>query len=1263
LAQAILAQETIAFFKSICPLYSALMFCCGRSGPPPSEPQIVISAKTMAAQWGDWMGAWKAEEGQIDVEADRLTRAVAAFGGETMARMKDINVLILGCRGVGVETAKNLVLSNVGSVTIWDPEKATPQDRGSNFYITESSIGKPRAAECLAQLKSLNPYCKVEALDAPEAELPACLGEANVLSTGRGYGALVVTELLPQQLLVALNTEARSKGIAFVLAVNLGATASIFSDFGPKHVINDEDGEPTQMLAVAAAEVIPVGGIVKVHGAKEGGKVLVLSLASDHALADGDMISLDDMRGELSGFNGKQFKVRRFCVLSPTECNLDLNDVSTKEMLKYPTSEVLTNFTKQYDFYKAEFDKKGGEGKFKQRQITLFNRLVVDLEEADLAKWSTYQSGGLVNSVKPSIIKEYQSFEQTLVFTPNPQMMDQEAWHGGEGCWVHLAIAAALRFRDAKGKWPALLDDGDATELLNAAKSISDENKSKEGACWLQKVEWGFPSGDALEDLAPFEARFKRFSKLFAAELTGLCAFLGGAVAQEVIKKTGKFTPIEQWIHHDDGILVPDNASLGEYAGTRYQCQAAVLGTAFMDAIKKQKVFLVGCGALGCEYLKGLALMGACTAAGSKLVVTDMDRIEVSNLSRQFLFRQSDVGTPKSTSAARVVKGWNPDLQIEALEKGVGTASEDFFDDQFWSSKDLCWNALDNVIARKYTDTCCLWYGLPLLESGTLGTKSNSDVFLPSITKSYNDGIETDTNENQIAMCTLRSFPYLPLHCIEFAKQAFFSDYMEFAPQQYESFRKDMSGFFEQLDAMGEAEQLKSLKMIKKIIEQQKAGAMDFDACIRAAFDHFCSDFITSVRTLVYSCDEIEKATGKPFWTGTKRRPIEAKWDAKNPPAEGLEYLYATANCYAFMWKVPYVRNRGEFQRRVEKLDLQVPAWTPPSADAAAKVEEDDDEDKADPAAIEALKGELYGVDVKSLKEAEAHDFEKDDDTNFHIDFLTSGTNLRAGNYDIKASERSTVKVTAGRIIPALATTTAMICGLVNLEFMKIVLGKHKEEGAKDKFYNANINLATGSQAMNLFRPEEAIVKKTKLPGSVAEFTTWDKVEVRGELTLEALVKELEQKLGSRVDRLFPAGDDKVNIYDSTQIKKLNWKIELQDGKAVIDPEEVYTAWPQLKMAVQMLGRLPEGGARKNFENQVNAAAKSLQSVKDTFADSLKKPASEAYVAAARPTDDEEKQKYFDAVHSKRSYIALQVYMNNPEGEDAETPIIRYTFR
>jgi len=1221
------------------------------------------------AAWGEWMGAWKREAGEVNEEEERLSRQKAAFGADTGARLKDINVLILGCRGTGVEAAKNLILSNVGSVTMWDPTPATKEDLGANFYLCEDDVGKPRAAQCIDHLKSLNPYCKVEVLEAEEAALVGQIAEADVLSTGKGYAVVVVTDLLPRATLAALNTEARGKGIAFLMAVNTGVTTSVFSDFGPKHVISDENGEPTQLLAVSGAEFVPVGGVVKVDGVEDGQKVLVLALASEHALQDGDTVALDDMRGDLADYNGKQLKIKRFAIVSPTDAKVDINSVEVKERLKYTTGKVVDNFSKQYDFYKAKFDEEGGEGKLKTRDITLFNRLVVVLEEGQcVEQWESYRSGGLVNSVKLPVQKEYNDFEKTLVETNNPQMLDQEAWQGGEGCWVHIALATALKFQEEKGQWPGFLSDSDADEFVTMAKALSEERKATEGACWLQKVEWGFPSGEPLEDLAPVEAKLRRYSSLFQAELTGFCAYLGGMIAQEVIKKTGKFTPIEQWIHHDDGVLLVDGASspTGSCEGTRYSYQAAVLGPEVMESVRSQNIFLVGCGALGCEYLKGLALMGACTAEGAKLLVTDMDRIEVSNLSRQFLFRQTDVGNPKSTSAARVVKGWNPDLQVEALEKGVGTTSEDFFDDAFWGSITLCWNALDNVKARKYTDSCCLWYGLPLLESGTLGTKSNSDVFLPGLTKSYNDSVETDSNENQIAMCTLRSFPYLPLHCIEFAKQSYFSDYMEFAPQQYESFRKDSSGFLEQLDAMSEAEQFKALKMIKEFMELQKGGAVDFPACVRKAFDQYCKDFITSIRDLVYNCDQVEASTGKPFWTGTKRRPTEAKWDPKMPPAEALEYLYAAANCFAFIWQVPYERNRGKFEELVVSLGLEVPEWTAPGGEAKVENEgeEEDDAEKVDPEVVMTLKGELCGVDTSGLQTCNVHDFEKDDDDNFHIDFLTIATNLRSANYDIKQSDRSYVKVTAGKIIPALATTTAMICGLVDVEFLKIAKGLHKGENALDQFYNANVNLAAGSQAINAFRPDPPVKKETQL-SALPAYTTWDKVEIEGEISVKELVEQLEAKYSANIDRIFPAAHDQASVYDKINVAKQGWKIELgEDGVLVAEPDEVYSAWPQLRMAAQMLQKLPPGGARTNFENQVKSAQKSLAGVKETFAARFEGPVSKAYVEVSRPGDDAaEEQKYFDAVYEKRAHLALKVYLTNADGAEADIPVIKYTFK
>jgi ubiquitin-activating enzyme E1 len=1238
----------------------------GRVGWTTTSDRFGSSGMTAAEwTWGQWMGAWKAEAGAVDVEQDRLSRMHAAMGADTGAKIKDINVLVIGCRGTGVEAAKNLILSNVGSVMVWDPAPATIKDMGANFYLRAEDVGKARDSSCIGQLKGLNPYCKVDVLKSAEEALPSALAEANV-HRGKGYAAVIVTTLLPEAILVAMNEAARAKSIAFLLALNAGVTASVFSDFGDKHAVTDHDGEPTEMLALSGVDIVPVGGIVKVDGCKEGDKVLVATLASDHGLSDGDLVVLDDMRGDLSAYNGKRMKVKRFCFLSPNEAKLDTKAADTKALMGNPTAAVLDNFAKVYEHFKEEFKKSGKDGKFPVRTITMFNRLVLELEDGQsFDQWKSYQSGGLVNSQKPVLEKEYVTFQKSLVETVCPQMMDQELSLMGEGCWIQLALAAALKFQATKKRWPGLMNEADADEFVTMAKAISEERKTVEGACWLQQIEFTCPSGNPLEDLSGVEKKLKQYSLLFESELTGFCAFLGGLIAQEVIKVTGKFMPIEQWIHHYDGALLAPGSELSvpeTYKDTRYAYQATIIGQKQMEEVRSQNIFLVGVGALGCEYVKGIALMGGCTAPGSKCIITDMDKIEVSNLSRQFLFRQPDVGSAKSTTAAKVVKGWNPDLNIEALEKGVGDTSEDYFDDAFWQRLSLCWNALDNVKARKYTDRCCLWYGMPLLESGTLGTKTNSDVFLPKLTKSYNDGTEDDANETQIAMCTLRSFPYLPLHCIEFAKQSYFSDYLEFAPTQYESFRQDPTGFFEQLDNMGTDEQQKSLTMIKEFIEIQKSGSCNFDTCVKQAFKHYTKDFITSIRDLIYHCDELEKAKGVPFWTGTKRKPKEAAWNSKKPPAEALEYLYACANCYAFIFGVAHVRNREEFEKKVVALDLQVPAWSPPGGSGDV---EDEAGPKVDPQAVEKLKGELYamvGEGLSSLAKLEAHDFEKDDDSNFHVDFLTIGTNLRSANYDIKASDRAHVKVTAGKIIPALATTTAMVCGLVDNEFLKLAMGLHKGEKAVDQFYNCNINLATGSGAINSFRPDPPITQETKLT-AITEFTSWDKVVVEGEITVEALVQHLEKKYGCKVGRLHPIANDKDAIYDSVDVAKMEWTIEWRDGKLAIEPEQVFTAWPQLKMASQMIAKLPEGGARKNFENQVNGAKKSLDAVKANFMTKCKSPVSEAYVNLCRPADDDEKKKYFDAVHAKRSYIAFGAYLKNADGEEAHLPTIKYVFR
>jgi ubiquitin-activating enzyme E1 len=163
--------------------------------------------------------------------------------------------------------------------------------------------------------------------------------------------------------------------------------------------------------------------------------------------------------------------------------------------------------------------------------------------------------------------------------------------------------------------------------------------------------------------------------------------------------------------------------------------------------------------------------MGVGCSEDGRVLVTDNDNIEVSNLNRQFLFRKNNVGQSKSKVASDIARSINPALNVVDYQTRVGTDTESVFNDKFWTKLDFVVNAVDNINARLYVDSKCVWYNKALLESGTLGTKANMQAIIPHKTQCYGDS--QDPPEEGIPMCTLRNFPNQIEHCIEWGRDLF----------------------------------------------------------------------------------------------------------------------------------------------------------------------------------------------------------------------------------------------------------------------------------------------------------------------------------------------------------------------------------------------------------------------------------------------------------------------------------------------------------
>ncbi|XP_054022841.1 ubiquitin-like modifier-activating enzyme 7 [Dryobates pubescens] len=734
------------------------------------------------------------------------------------------------------------------------------------------------------------------------------------------------------------------------------------------------------------------------------------------------------------------------------------------------------------------------------------------LEIGDTSSFSPYRLGGLVLQERLPQVHSYKPLRQALA-EPKIQVASTEELLRSHS--LHAAFQALHAFCREQGHLPRPRAQADAERVLELARSL--------------RVQQGVLDENVV----------RAFASVSAGDLCPMVAVVGAMAAQEALKAiTRKFLPLDQWLYFDalECLELEGAMQLTEEdcapRGTRYDGQIAVFGAAFQEQLGHQKYLVVGAGAIGCELLKNFAMMGLAAGPGGDLTVTDMDTVALSNLHRQLLYRSSDVSKPKSVVAAAAMQRMNPDVRVTAHQNQVGPATESVYGDDFFQRLNGVTSALDSLEARAYLEKRCLHCLTPLLDSGTEGPRGNVLAMVPFLTKPLEPpGVPRD---GTVPFCTLRYFPRTIQHTLQWARDEF-EGLFQLPAEHVNRFMKDPA-FLEQLSA-GKA--LEVLEQVQKSLQERPQNWQD---CVHWAHRHWQSCYHNAIAQLLHTFpSEHESSPGVPFWTGDRICPHPLTFDPDNNTH--LQYILATAHLFAQAHKVRPCSDQAAAQTILRSTVL--PPLQPqeelniPLAEEQEEVQAPEDHGRLVKLTQDLVqkRQELLQGEELQVPLMEPIYFEKDND--IHVDFITAASNLRAENYGIPPADWLMSKRIAGRIVPAIITTTAAVAGLACLEVYKLVWG------CQDLKCYRNSNLWLSDCLLLRIQP----LPPTTYWYGGREWSCWDRLEMQAvtadgqEMTVQEVLDWLQRTYGWTVTMLLHGY---TVIYDKEEDEEIQARQQAQ---------------------------------------------------------------------------------------------------------------------
>ena len=1003
-----------------------------------------------------------------NIDEQMYSRQIVLLGLETMEKISKLSILIIGQRGLGVEVAKNIIVSGPYKVSIFDPINVEISDLGSNFYLKEEDIGKRRDLSSLNNLIELNEYVQVDYIKKNNIK-------EIYNDIPNNFNVVVVTEILPLNESIEINEICRKNNIKFIYSAICGLCSFIFDDFGDEHTIFDEFCEKANKFKIKNIEKCQDGhGLLEIYSEKEGIKPLI-----------GDSVIFKEVEGMTE--------------LNFEKCN------KIWEIKKKPDSD--TSF-------------------------------IID----DISKFSDYKSGGYIEEKPIPKKMKYHSLSKKLEI---PFNQDEDEFLNWKQKLIFIIFKSLMIFKQEKNILPK---KGNIDHINNMIKLVNKEiqyYKSNEN----KKI---------FNNIKLDEKIIKNICETSSAEICCMTSLIGGVVCQEIIKSTGKYAPINQWeifnfLEYSD--IIPDEEKYLSNNENRYSEYEIVFGKKIIEKIQSLNIFLAGAGALGCELLKNLSLLGigannnSENSDGSVLIIDD-DMVELSNLNRQFLFHKKDIGKYKTLIAKDSANKINNDLKCKALCSRISDDNYHLFKD--FDKYDLILSAIDSNDGNSYLSELCQIYEKILIKGGIKGPQGKVESFNPKTTCSLNDIDYHQMPIEEVPKCTRRRFPKKIEDCIDNARDLF--EEFNRIPFIYlkEIIKKNI---FHINDDIFEGSIEKRLLVYKYL--QILFNKNDYDNFFSFGLFVFHYLFSHKINLLLsqYPLVLLDEDY-KPFWSN-KIIPTKLIFDIDDELSFNFVFSFLKIINNSLQLNIEFnenfmrekinnlINNNNSYENEIKELNSGILLKK-----------------------LNFLLDELKNNTnlINEIKNLMVPEFEKDKPELYHISFIHNYANLEAKSYKIPKCDKFYSFEYVGKIGPTIITSIATVSGFMSLQIFGIFANlmfvenseispnyepkKEKEEFSEEEdelkenaLHNLVYNLGSNEFFFSEFYEPKYSDLGLNIKGLPEKFTKWDKIIINGGKTVNELVNLFKERYGL-ISTLIYFADSNFEIYRRKEKMDLKDKIK-----------------------------------------------------------------------------------------------------------------------